>query len=133
MHWAAKYVGLPYRIGATGPNDFDCWGLVRTVLRERLGLELPQVSIGAAVNASAMREIAAGQGWGAIAEAPKEYDVLLMRSALGKHVTIAVQANGSLMYLHAEQGCGVSLVRNIEDFGKLGYTNIEVWRYAARK
>jgi cell wall-associated NlpC family hydrolase len=31
---AAKYLGKPYRWGATGPNAFDCSGLVYRALRE---------------------------------------------------------------------------------------------------
>lgn len=39
--WAREYVGIPYRFGADGRDGADCWGLVRMVLRERFGVDLP--------------------------------------------------------------------------------------------
>lgn len=41
---AFKYLGLPYKWGATGPSSFDCSGLVKKVYHE-FGVELPRVSI----------------------------------------------------------------------------------------
>ena len=35
-------VGKPYRSGAHGPDEFDCWGLVVYIYRELLGIELPE-------------------------------------------------------------------------------------------
>ena len=56
---ARQHLGKPYRWGATGPDAFDCSGLVRTVYRE-LGVELPRVSrdqarAGVAVSAAEAR------------------------------------------------------------------------------
>lgn len=34
------YIGLEYEDGARGPDKFDCWGLVRSIRREILGLPL---------------------------------------------------------------------------------------------
>lgn len=39
--WVAPYIGLPYRQGATGPDAWDCRGLVHKVLQEMFGLSLP--------------------------------------------------------------------------------------------
>ena len=36
-----NYIGAPWEAGATGPNTFDCWGLVRHWYMTRLGIELP--------------------------------------------------------------------------------------------
>lgn len=36
------YIGCPYRSGATGPDAFDCSGLVYTVFREAAGIQLPR-------------------------------------------------------------------------------------------
>ena len=38
-----KEMGKPYRWGATGPNSFDCSGLMLYVYRQ-LGIEIPRVS-----------------------------------------------------------------------------------------
>lgn len=39
--WAAEYVGIPYRFGGLARDGADCWGLVRLVLAEKFGKELP--------------------------------------------------------------------------------------------
>ena len=39
---AKKYVGSPYIRGATGPNSFDCSGLVFYVARESIQVQLPR-------------------------------------------------------------------------------------------
>ena len=39
---AKSYIGCPYRTGATGPDSFDCSGLVYTVFREAAGIQLPR-------------------------------------------------------------------------------------------
>lgn len=39
---AKKYIGAPYVRGATGPNAFDCSGLVYTVSHDAIGFQLPR-------------------------------------------------------------------------------------------
>jgi len=41
---AKKYLGKPYRYGATGPNSFDCSGFVYAVFRE-VGIPIPRTSL----------------------------------------------------------------------------------------
>ena len=41
---AKKYVGCPYVYGATGPDSFDCSGLIYYVANQALGLQLPRTS-----------------------------------------------------------------------------------------
>lgn len=44
-HWAEHFVGKPYERGAQGPDAYNCWGLVRVVFRDRLGVDLPMVEL----------------------------------------------------------------------------------------
>lgn len=39
-----KYVGCPYVLGATGPDSFDCSGLIYFVARESIGKQLPRTA-----------------------------------------------------------------------------------------
>lgn len=39
-----KYVGCPYQLGATGPDCFDCSGLIYFVARESIGKQLPRTA-----------------------------------------------------------------------------------------
>jgi len=39
-----KYVGCPYNYGATGPEEFDCSGLIYYVAREANGTQLPRTA-----------------------------------------------------------------------------------------
>ncbi len=41
---AKKYVGCPYQLGATGPDSFDCSGLVYFVAKESIGKQLPRTA-----------------------------------------------------------------------------------------
>ncbi len=44
MKSAMSLLGTPYRWGGSGPDGFDCSGLVSYVFRNTLGIELPRVS-----------------------------------------------------------------------------------------
>lgn len=41
---AKKYVGCPYVLGAVGPNEFDCSGLVYYVAKQSVNMQLPRTS-----------------------------------------------------------------------------------------
>lgn len=43
QHWAIKYVGMPWARGASGPDAYDCWGLVRAVHLELFNNALPAI------------------------------------------------------------------------------------------
>jgi hypothetical protein len=41
VNWAAKYVGIPFVDGGCSYAGCSCWGLVRMVLQNERGIELP--------------------------------------------------------------------------------------------
>ncbi len=113
--WASKYIGLPFVDGGRDMTGCDCWGLVRLVLRERGGIEVPSFAHIAAVNARAVRDEiarnATGGDWIEVARGDaRALDVIEMRGGLdingtlqaaGTHVGLVV-ARGQLM--HIEHG-----------------------------
>ena len=132
MHWAAKYIGMPYERMAEGPHAYDCWGLARAVWREQMGLEMPHINIGENNNVDAMRRIANGLGWARVEGPPQEFDALIMQSHIGRHIAVAIKANGKIVFIHSDSSAGVEVVPQLSQFNELGYTKLEVWRYASR-
>lgn len=105
--WANGYVGIPYRHNADDRGGADCWGLVRLVYREEMGIELEshggvypddsEKSRQAAAQA-ALRE---RERWIKVTH-PKPYDVLLLRvMGVPVHVGIVVDARS---FLHVMKG-----------------------------
>ena len=44
MHWATKYIGLPYLLGGVSAQEgVDCWGLMRLVYQQEFGIALPTI------------------------------------------------------------------------------------------
>lgn len=84
----SRYVGLPY-------EQYDCWGLVRHVYREELGVELPHDPLAAR---RLMIET----------PLPAPLDVALLRSRTGRHVALVVDRN---RVLHSNEGTNACIAR----------------------
>jgi len=54
--WVVQYIGIPFLSGGRDKNGCDCYGLVRLVLQEQFGYQLPLLS-GMYKNANDCREI----------------------------------------------------------------------------
>ncbi|MCF2522351.1 hypothetical protein [Bradyrhizobium sp. G127] len=39
--WASRFVGIPFKVDGLDRRGCHCWGLVRLVLKERAGFDLP--------------------------------------------------------------------------------------------
>ena len=44
VDYSKQFIGKPYASGGTGPNSFDCSGLIFTVSRESIGVQLPRTT-----------------------------------------------------------------------------------------
>lgn len=107
MNWTDDYIGLPFREDGRDREGLDCWGLVRLVYSERLGVDLPAYS-GEFTDSSraTLRKVAAlmeerSRLWREVPE-PREYDVVLLRAGqLYCHVGLFVPRHD---LLHIEAG-----------------------------
>lgn len=44
VEYSKQFIGKPYSAGGIGPNSFDCSGLIFTVSREAIGVQLPRTT-----------------------------------------------------------------------------------------
>lgn len=105
--WAAKYIGLPFRIGARGPDAYDCWGLVRLIYAQERGIELSLIEGVSALNLEAY-EIAAAleikNHWQQVT-VPEEFDVVCLGTAGERffHLGLWVTLSGTGRILHTRE------------------------------
>ncbi len=133
MHWSVNYLGRPFQSGADGPDAYDCWGLVRAVLRDRAGIEVPKAPVSDATNAREVaREFARSQlyaDWREIDTPERELDVTLM--AEGRypvHVGLWIPV-GRGRVLHAVEAGGVVCV-DLTSLSMAGYRVLGWYRHA---
>lgn len=112
--WVRDYVGIPFVFGGSDHDGCDCWGLVRLIYREQLGVTLDRYSD---INPRDMRRVARAVTeqassnviWSEI-DTPAEFDVVAMRIGAGSllaHVGIAVSER---QFLHVENAAAASIV-----------------------
>lgn len=136
-HWAVEFIGKPWRSGALGPDAYNCWGLVRAVISQRLNLALPSLEIGSNENISALAQIILSRGWYPVFPPALEYDLIVMRRLGERHVGIAVEAGGKITVLHANGHQAVSgpvgcvVTQTPQQLAEEGYKTFELWRHDA--
>lgn len=132
MHWAAKYIGKPWALGAAGPHAFDCWHLCVEVQTDHYAHKMPLIGKAAdldvrrSLTQSTWRMVKAEEG------GLQDGDVLSMQSADGPHVATVIEADGRLCVLHALGSVarpGAVVVTEIKDLSVIGFGRFRVWRY----
>lgn len=97
-HWVASYIGRSWS------PDFNCWALVRAVLLDRCGIEMPDLGVGdmqATTSVAQIKAAAASSNWRQVDPPAQEMDVLLCRDLYGKrHVGIVIEWRGQMQLLH---------------------------------
>lgn len=127
MHWSAPLIGKPYEAGASGPESFDCIGLVRYYFRARHSIELPDYKIEEGF--AALLAFARATGWRPVEGLQQEDDLMLMDGLEGKHVGVVIYANQALGLLHA-QGNNKKGSVVWQPLSTLNlYRNFESWRH----
>lgn len=132
--WTNAYVGTPYKDkGRTRENGVDCWGLVRLVYHDLLGVDLPSLGDGysSASDRCAVARLVCGQKWAwemLDSGTERPLDLVLLRIGDAEcHVGIVAERG---LMLHVLRG------RNavVERYGGPSWRNrvASLWRYCPR-
>lgn len=134
-HWTTKYLGLPWRNGARGPDAFDCWGLVWWVYLKELNIKLPlysgidALSVGL-VSRTIRQETEQGSfggKWRRLAQGQEFAGVALGLTSLLTHVGIYTEADGGYI-LHAGESKSVIAIKPSKILSH-GFKRIEFYQY----
>lgn len=122
MTWFDAYMGKPWSAVPHPPQSFTCGELVRYVLRQHCGIDMPCILANAAHLRECLRDLGQPARYGLYplpaGAAPQEYDVAYMlRSTRQDHVGLAVMTADGLMILHCQQNSGVVLDNPAELMG----------------
>lgn len=126
MEWVERYLGIPYLERGRTLDGCDCWGLVRLVLKERFGIELPSLDgsydhVDPELSARLINQTAPAVD-ARLVDTPCAGDVAVMRvRAATAHVGVFVSETH---VLHTVRGRGPAL----ETVKSLGNRIVEVRR-----
>ena len=123
MAWVNKYLLTKFiHDGRNLDEGIDCWGLVVSVYRERLGIELPDHLLCDNMKEGVykrgltdVRSIALSDGFWVQKGTPKHYDmVMFTKSKYYTHVGIYLDIDGGcVLHAYYNNGCSVQRVANI--------------------
>lgn len=102
-------IGKPWVSGASGPDAFDCWGLLRHVLRERRGLTLCPYGGVKEIGLASMLKTATREAqarWYPLASPEHLCGVGMSRGRRIEHVGLWLDEAGGGV-LHCHEGAGV--------------------------
>lgn len=119
--WWGQYVGIPFADKGRDREACDCWGLVRLIYEEQLGVNLPSYADDYANSDDreilhALIEAEKDAKWVEVKE-PKPYDVIVM-NMMGLPTHVGIVLNNRLM-LHCMRGMNAV----VEDFTNLKWRN----------
>lgn len=123
MHWASKYINLPYEPGGRGPERVDCWGLLALAYREHFGITLPEP---AGLSLYQQHQINA-EAWEPVA-VPRDGDAVAMgKGRVCSHVGLWVAAGGGRV-LHCFNNMAV-VAEPLRTVRMRGYATLQFHRY----
>lgn len=124
---ANQYIGLPWVLGARGPNEYDCWGLLVHCRATYFGGGIPDVEFGDPTRDLYAHKMRSGE-W-EIVVAPEHGDGVLLRDGNDPHVGIYLDLDGGGI-LHALEGKGV-VFSVMRDLNLLGFAHPTFYRIYA--
>ena len=126
-HWAEKYIGKPWING-----KYDCWGLVREVYKNELGVELSPIVTDATNIKEVLCEFKKSTNYNKLQKTFNLLDkviVVLTQNKYPCHVGIYADVDGGGI-LHNLQGIGV-VFQKIPDLEMNGWYVMEILEYEA--
>ncbi|KAB7783490.1 NlpC/P60 family protein [Methylorubrum populi] len=126
-------IGRPYRIGATGPDCFDCYGLARHVQATLYDVPMPELPFVAATTrqqAEAMLNHAERQNWREIPEhEARDGDLVLMGNVARRdfHLGTYVVPGTAGVVLHIDKANGV-VADDLPSLRAIGFHYLKVFR-----
>lgn len=130
-HWASEYIGKPWVSGGTGPDEFDCFGLVRHVLNQHYGIDVPNVGVYANQHQASnlLRSSPELSKWTRVNNPEDGAIVMMARSRVPVHIGLCITANGQLGILHCAQPVGV-LFQSPTGLKSSGFGLLTYYRYS---
>lgn len=128
-------IGRPYRIGATGPDAFDCYGLARHIQAELYAVAMPALPFVAATTraqAEAMLGHAERENWREISEIEaRDGDLVLMGNVIRRdfHLGTFVVPETAGMVLHVDRLAGV-IADDLPSLRSIGFNYLRCFRRA---
>ncbi len=104
--WQIKYLGIKYRLGGREVTGLDCWGLVRMVYRDELGIDIPVLDGSDTCFEMNFAKV----------RVPRQFDIVFF-DAFPRRSHAGVVLFPTEWILHAKPDVGVSAIR-IERFGR---------------
>lgn len=123
----ASLVGKPYRLGALGPDAFDCYGLARHVLIEVFGVPEKRLLVGSGKDwTKAMK--AGKRGFKRIDVAREGCLVLAGSATIGTHVGVVVASPAQpIRIMHALEEAGGVVIDALHLFQFRGFNRVHFY------
>lgn len=135
MQFLESLIGKPYRIGAVGPDTFDCYGLAKHVQANLYAINLPELPFVAATTrsqAEAMLNHVERQNWIEVEEHnAKDGDLVLMGNVLRRdfHLGTFIIATTQGVVLHINEFSGV-VADDLPSLRSIGFHYLRIFRRA---
>lgn len=126
IQFCAALIGKPWVSGAAGPDAFDCWGLLRYVLRERRGIEIASYAGVKETGLAAMvrtASIECSNKWEHILTPEHFCGVAISRGRAIEHVGIWLdEGNGGILHCYESFGVVFQTTNTIRATGFQNFT-----------
>jgi len=123
-------IGKPFVDGGRGPDEFDCWGLVKFIYDREFGIDVPDYAIGATQSQKISDTVERDRkGWQEV-EVTQEGDLMLfsmeyLDQSFINHVGMSM---GGGSFIHIVSGHNVSIGKLRNHFWSMRYKGAVRWQ-----